>query len=281
MLLGVTSATGAAEQELVLQERLKRQWTNELVTFSFEAAEGQCHRDSVRLVGPRGPVPVQASEVTFWPGSAVFVRTARLSFVVDLTPLAKDTYTVQFGVKAAETEQPATDLTVTREEGAAEFATSGFGVRLLEGAKQYDEPVSSEEVPGPVVDMRMGVRSGTPQASGARFGGSRMFGPGKISAWSAEVTDNGPVFARAVIRYTYADGNTLDLTVQVVAGSQRQVDAVADAHVAPEPRNRPRHVGLDILRDVFHPVVAHALLGRRQRCFIQDDGCHWPPIARG
>ncbi|MBT4816109.1 MAG: hypothetical protein HON70_10435 [Lentisphaerae bacterium] len=215
MTLGVASA---AAREIVLQERLKQQWTNELVTVAFEAGEGQCHRDSIRLTGPRGPVPVQVSDPTFWPGSKTFVRTAKLSFIVDLAPLARDVYTVSYDTRPDETEQPPTDLTTTRAEGSVEFATSQFAVRLLAGTKQYGTPINSTEAPGPVVGMRLGVRPSAAQADGTWFGGSRMTGPSKISAWSAEVTDNGPLFARAMIRYTYAHGNTMDLTVQVVAG---------------------------------------------------------------
>ena len=45
-----------------------------------------------------------------------------------------------------------------------------------------------------------------------------MFGAGKLRGWSATMTDRGPVFARVVYRYSYQNGNSLALTVQVAAG---------------------------------------------------------------
>ena len=45
-----------------------------------------------------------------------------------------------------------------------------------------------------------------------------MYGPEKLSAYSAQLTARGPIFARVAVRYTYDNGNTLDLTEQVTAG---------------------------------------------------------------
>jgi hypothetical protein len=88
-----------------------------------------------------------------------------------------------------------TDLTVTPGEGHVEITTGAFGVRLLQGEKTYREPASAKDVPGPVIAMRL--------ADGTWFGGSRMFGPGKIEICSARLVDRGPVFARVAFRYTY------------------------------------------------------------------------------
>jgi len=202
----------AGEQQIVLRDYVKQQWTNELVTYPFEAAKGQCHPDSIRLSDPKGPVPVQVTDVVRWRGS-VTVKSAKLSFIADLAPLATDTYTVQYGPKPSKTPQPETDLKVTREKGYIEFITSKFGVRLLEGKKTYRKPLSAGEAPGPVAGMRLGS---TPE--GEWVGGSRLFGNTKIAAISAEVLADGPVFGRVAIRYTYEGGNTMDLTVQVAAG---------------------------------------------------------------
>ena len=40
MVASIAGGAGAAEHEIVLHERLRQQWTNELVTFPFEAEEG-------------------------------------------------------------------------------------------------------------------------------------------------------------------------------------------------------------------------------------------------
>jgi hypothetical protein len=101
-------------------------------------------------------------------------------------------------------------LAITPGQDQVEITTRAFGVRLLQGEKTYGEPTAAKDVPGPVFAMRL--------ADGTWFGGSRMFGRGKIASCSAKLVDRGPVFARVGFRYTYADGNTLDLTVQVAAG---------------------------------------------------------------
>jgi len=201
-------ALQAGESQIVLRDYIKQQWKNELVTFPFEAAKGQCHVDSVTLHGPKGQMPCQLSDVTFWPGSTTMVKTAKLSFITDLAPLANDTYTVSYAAKPV--KAPKTDLAVKPGKNQVEITTGGFGVRILQGEKTFGKPVSAKDVPGPVVAMRT--------KDGTWFGGSRMFGPGKITGYSAKLIDNGPVFARVAIRYTYDNANTMELTVRVAAG---------------------------------------------------------------
>jgi len=138
------------------------------------------------------------------------VKKAKLWFIVDLAPLATDTYTVRYDARPNRIAQPETDLKMDRDKGYVELTTSNFGVQLLLGEKTYAKPAQAIDVPAPVMRMRLG--------DGTWFGGSRMFGETKVRSYSAKLTDGGPVFARCRIRYTYADGNTLALTVQVAAG---------------------------------------------------------------
>ena len=210
-LLSLTAVGGVrgGEQSIVLRDYLNQQWTNELLTCAFAAPKDACSPGSVTLTDPLGqPVPVQLSEVALWPGTQS-VRTAKLSFRTDLAPLAADRYTVRYGDKPAAAGSP-TDLKVTPGKDQVEITTGQFGARLLLGEKQYDPPAAAAEVPGPVAALRM--------ADGTWFGGSAMYGPGKLAAYSAQLTDAGPVFARVSVRYTYEDGNTLDLSLRVVAG---------------------------------------------------------------
>jgi len=209
MAISEAPTVRAGEQQIVLRDYIKQEWKNELLTYPFSARQGTCHPDSVTLTGAKGPVPVQLSEIELWPGTG-WVKSAKLSFIANLAPLATDNYTVRSGTKPVAPSKPATDLTITPGDGQIQLTTRGFGVRLLQGEKTYQEPASAKDVPGPVISMRSG--------SGTWFGGSRMFGPGKIVRYSAKLTESGPVFARVAIRYTYAGGNTMDLTVRVVAG---------------------------------------------------------------
>ena len=203
------SMVRAGEQRIVLRDHVKQEWKNELLTYAFSATKGTCHPDSVTLAGPRGAAAVQLSQIERWPGTC-WVKSAELWFIADLSPLATDNYTVRYDTKPVAPPKLATDLTITPGKGQVEITTPQFGARLLQGEKEYQKPAPATDVPGPVIEMRL--------ADGAWFGGSRMFGAGKIASYSAKLTDSGPVFARVAIRYTYAGGNTMDLAVQVAAG---------------------------------------------------------------
>ena len=68
ILIAVTSLSQvpmvqAGEHRIVLRDYVKQQWKNELVTYPFEAEKGQCHPDSIRLVGPKGPVLGDRSDI--------------------------------------------------------------------------------------------------------------------------------------------------------------------------------------------------------------------------
>ncbi|HEY3417962.1 MAG TPA: hypothetical protein VGM23_13850 [Armatimonadota bacterium] len=197
----------AGERKIVLRDYLNQSWTNELLTYPFSAAKGTCDAHSVTLTGPQGAVPVQLSEIAYWPGTQS-VKSARLSFIANLAPLAMDTYTVRYG------NQPAvpltTDLAVTPGKDQVEMTTKQFGARLLLGEQTYPQAIPSTQAPAPVLALRL--------ADGTWFGGSTMYGPGKLRAYAATLTDNGPVFARVAVRYTYENGNTMDLSLRVVAG---------------------------------------------------------------
>ncbi|NUQ65468.1 MAG: hypothetical protein HUU20_23620, partial [Pirellulales bacterium] len=196
------------EQKIVLRDYLNQPWTDELLSYPFSAPSGACDVRCVTLSGPRGPVPMQLSEIEFWPGTQS-VKSAKLLFIANLAPLAQDTYTVSYGGQPAAPRPDSPDLKVAPEKDHVEITTNRFGAKLLLGEQTFPEPAAAGAVPGPVLAMRL--------ADGTWFGGSRLYGPGKIAAYSARLTDAGPVFARVAVRYTYAGGNTLDLAVQVAA----------------------------------------------------------------
>jgi hypothetical protein len=197
----------AAEHTLVLREYLRQSWTDELLYYPFIAENGACDARSVTLTSPHGAVPAQLTDIVTWPGTQ-WVKSARLSFIAGLAPLAADTYMIRYSTQPS-AAGPATDLRVTPAADQVEIATRQFGARLLLGTKTYPQPVPAAQAPGPVIALRMG--------DGAWFGGSRMAGPGKIAGYSATLTDSGPVFARVETKYTYDNGNTLTLALLVAA----------------------------------------------------------------
>jgi hypothetical protein len=197
----------AGEQQIHLRDFLDQRWTRELLSYPLTVPKGACDACSVTLTGPQGAVPVQLSGITYWPGGR-WVKSATFSFITDLAPLAEDTYTVHYG-KTPATAMP-TELAVTPGDHQVEITTPHFGARVLLGERTFAQPVSADQVPGPVCGMRM--------ADGTWFGGSALYGPGKVTRYHAVLTDSGPVFARAVVTYTYEDGNTLEMRLQCAAG---------------------------------------------------------------
>ena len=207
-LLFCTLATHAATRQLVIKELLNQQYANELVTYPFTAPKDACAVDSLQLTGPNGPQAVQLSEVTCWPHT-VYVHTARLSFIVDtLAPLAINTYTLSYGRRAA--SPVTTDLSLLITPERVEVCTAHLGIRLPLGKGAYATPLLAAQAPGPLSAMRL--------EQDAWAGGSKLYGADKVTSWSGELLDHGPVFARVQYVYQYASGNTTRLTALVLAG---------------------------------------------------------------
>ncbi|MHB9023894.1 MAG: hypothetical protein ACYC7E_06910 [Armatimonadota bacterium] len=199
----------AGEAKIILRDYLQQQWTNELLSYPISAPKGACDASSVTLTGPQGPLPVQLSEITYWPGTQS-VKSAKLCFITSLAPLAADTYTVRYNNKPVAPNPNANDLKVIAGKDQVEITTRQFGARLLLGGQTFQRAIPSSNVPAPVFGMRL--------ADGTWFGNSYLYGPAKIKAYSAVLTDSGPVYARVAVRYTYEDGNTLDVTLRIAAG---------------------------------------------------------------
>ena len=196
------------DTRIIVKEHLGLTWADEVVTYPFTAKNGRCLAASVKLVGPRGPQACQLSEVQLWPDTE-FVKSANISFVVaKLEPQTTQTYMISSSPRRAAQKAKA-DLTLSTKAGSAEATTARFGVRLLVGKKSYNPAATPAKVPAPVLGMRL--------ADGTWFGGSRMFGLTPIASYDARIVDSGPVFVRVRCRYTYADGNTLDVVTRLNA----------------------------------------------------------------
>jgi hypothetical protein len=196
-----------ADKKIVLREHLGLTWSDEAVSYPFAGDKGQFLAGAVRLVGPDGPQACQLSDVELWEGTK-FVKSARVSFIVaKLKPQTTQTYTVSSGVAAGKT-----DLAIVKKDGRVEATAARFGVRLLVGKKSYELAAGAREVPAPVLGMRL--------ADGTWFGGGGMFGSTPIKSYAANIIDSGPIFLRVRSLYTYANGNTLEVTTRLNAGGR-------------------------------------------------------------
>ena len=128
LLLGLLATRGyaAGTTQLTLKEQLNQTYAHELVYYPFTADDKACRLDSVQVTGPRGPVPAQFTDVTYWPGQQTFVKSAKLAVLVDgLQPLSTDTYTVTYSDQRA--AAPTSDLKVTPGKDSVEITTQPCG----------------------------------------------------------------------------------------------------------------------------------------------------------
>jgi hypothetical protein len=167
-----TPASAAADQQqIVLREHVRRQWTDELISYPFEAARGTCDASSLRLMGPDGPLAVQLSDIDRWPETD-WVRSARLWLVADLAPLAENVYTVHYGPAGPLGPAPASDLNVSVQPEQVELTTRRFGARLRLGGQTFEPSQAASEVPGPLIGLRLDSGTGSAAAACSATAGS-------------------------------------------------------------------------------------------------------------
>ena len=244
------SALGADRphtRTFTLTERIDRGWSDERVSFTFDAKQGRCHPESVALFNADGDrVPVQLTDIETWADSP-HVKSAKAWFVTDLPALTQKQYTLRFAPDAINQSAPMSDLRVRKHRNAVTLTTDAFGVRVLHGAKTYDTPRAADDVPGPVRDLRL--------SDGTWFGSSRLYGPTKVVGYEARLIEAGPVFAKAAVTYRYEGGHTARLIVRLAA---RQREARWAMHVnGAQPKNG---IALNLSRDA--PDMA-ALIQRK------------------
>jgi len=132
------------------------------------------------------------------------------------------TVTLKFsgGKKGDRPAAPGSDLSLTKEKGAAVLATSRVGVRVLLGEEKFATPVAAQKLPAPLQGVRL--------ASGGWTGKGWLETNHLCAAYSAQVTDDGPVFKKVAIRYDFEtppgwsrEGPLFyEATVRVAAGQE-------------------------------------------------------------
>ncbi len=240
LLTGIlTMVVGASEY--TLREHLGLTWEREPVAFTltFPAGGG---KELVAVTANGNPTAFQAPVHELTHHGDGSLATARVHVVTDLQP--EGTIVFQGRTEGAPSALPPSDLHVTQLADAVEFRTSGFGVRLLLGTQQYEAPVASTDVPGPVRALQRG--------NGTWFGGSDLFGESRVRGYSARLLGAGPVFGQVACRYEYEDGAVAEATFTLHAGGRVMVIETLSVEDRPENGFRLE------LSEGLPPLVYHA-----------------------
>lgn len=181
------------------------------VSFPFDAEEGRLAPDGFVMVGPRGPVPCQLTDVELWPKSPT-VKSARAWVATDLRRFERKRFELlPADTPTAIASAAAGDVRVREANGVVEMTTPKCGFRFPVGHAAFDPPARSADVPGPVKAYRL--------ADGIWAGGSSLYGEKRIVRYDAEVTSRGPIVGAMRFRYAYDDGTVLSLRAQLTWGA--------------------------------------------------------------
>ena len=209
--LAQSPAFAAQQRTFTVQEPFGLAWGPDRVTYRVEFAQAEAKPETLSLTDGQGQaVPMQLTDVTFWPDKTV--KSANLSLMVSLKPDERAVWTLSTTPGKAPT--PASDL-VVRESDAIELANARTAIRLPAGRKTFIASAPPDQVPAPI--------------QGVRLPGGKWIGKGwwqtdvKCTGYSAEVTERGPVFARAKLHYDFEGGHFYAATVELNAGQDLAV----------------------------------------------------------
>ena len=227
MLAGVVGQAGPVAT-FECREFVGRDWARTLVTYQQEFPAGALRVDAAVLTDAGGnPLPVQLSRVRQYADGSV--SSARVSFFAELPKGGSYRYLLQAGEPAAGAPPPRIETDgglTTLDNGmvAVRLPATGdvkFELPLRMGADHaemlaaYGQQVARGVVPGPIQGIRL--------SDGRWIGGSYFFAPApdaapKVTGYTCRITEQGPLFAEAGIRYTFSNGGWYGLTARVLAG---------------------------------------------------------------
>jgi hypothetical protein len=210
--LAQSPAMAGQQRTFTIQEPFGLAWGPDRVTYRAEFAQGEAKSEALSLTDAQGqPVPMQFTDVQLWPDKTV--KSAGVSLLANLKPNEKATWTLSPEPGKAPAAAGG-DLRV-QDGDVIELANARTAIRLAGGNKTFVEPAPGDRVPAPI--------------QGIRLPGGRWIGKGwwqtdvKCTGYSAEVTDKGPVFARAKLRYDFEGGKFYAATVELNAGADLAV----------------------------------------------------------
>ena len=235
LLLLLFSLSARAAQPLAtftLTERLNVDWPLTLVNYPVEFPAGKCKPEAVRLVDEQGNQRlVQLWRVRRHPDGSV--ASARVAFQTDLPPGATRTYQL-----LAEPPQPQdTPVSAQVQDGYLWLDNGRVGVRLPPpGEVKLEAPAAFPNAYDPASPVA-GPFRGLRLADGRWTGGSFFWATDaaqapKITGYECKITELGPLFAEAQVRYGFDNGGFYQFTARVIAGEPAvRIDEQSDLQV--------------------------------------------------
>jgi len=211
---GLEMAVAAPLNVFTLKEPLGLNWGPDRVTYAVAFAQDAVTPSSLQLTDEAGqPVAMQLSDVQYWPGDK-YVKSANLSFMATLVPSQQRVWSL---TASDQPRQVATDLkaSLLRQTGLIQLETGKTGVRLAAGTREFATPVEGDRVPAPLQGVRL--------LDGRWIGKGSWQTDVKCTGYSAQLTEAGPVFARARLRYDFEGGKYYAATVELNAGQDLAV----------------------------------------------------------
>ncbi|MCX5659283.1 MAG: hypothetical protein NTW19_06115 [Planctomycetota bacterium] len=192
-------ALAAKPHSFTIQDYIGVEWKNEPVHFHMEFAKGEFEGAATASAKIEGgaAVPCQVADVSrHWDGS---VRSLDVWLMATIPVHGQVTYVITPGGKPAEKAGEAGAIG-KEADGKIEMTSApskGVGLVLPSGSKKYFSAESST-VPAPIQGLIL--------PSGRRTDPGHIDAPLRIMAYEATLLDQGPVFARAAVRYTFENG---------------------------------------------------------------------------
>ena len=214
IVLAAALPASAAEQSFTIAEPFGLAWGPDRVNYPVAFPPGQVTAQGVSLNDAVGkPVPVQLSEIELWPDGKS-VRKAVASFMVSLAPDQTATWKLTAGTQPV--QQPAGEVRGQQTDNMIELSNAKTGIRLV--GRNRSRIRSRWRA-------RKCRRRSRPCGCRTANGSARARGRpiSAAPATRAEITDNGPVFARAKLRYDFEGGKFYAATVELNAGQDLAV----------------------------------------------------------
>jgi hypothetical protein len=230
VLFAEAAAAGQPLAVFETHEHLGRDWPRTLVTYQREFPAGTAQPGEVRLMDATG----QEQACQLWrvkehaDGS---MASARISF---LTGLAKGSR-YRFELQAGKPGGVVRPLRATTDAALTTLDNGIVALRLPRaGEMKFDPPLAMGQDQAPMVaaygqQAAKGIAPGPIQgvrlADGRWVGGSYFFAAKpdeapRVTGYTCRITEQGPLFVEAVIRYTFTGGGWYECTARVLAGDQ-------------------------------------------------------------